>query len=377
MVVAAIVADDLTGACDATAPFLAAGCTVTVGLGTMPSRDADVVALSTETRNAGPGEAAVAIAAAVSSVADVPVSALLKKLDSRLRGPVGIELASALRASGAPYCVLAPALPREGRVVERGVLRPGDGHAVPIAARLDETASLAVAVVPAATDPDRLAAAIADAGARADVVVCDARMDEHLCAVAAGVAQVAPAPLLAGTSGLAGALAGRVVPPGVPRRRPAALNAERILFVLGSLQPALRRQAEHLLAQRSVRCLALEDAAGAHAAAPPGSVMLESIRTGGAVDGGATARQLGAAAAGLLGAARFDAIVCSGGSVAAAVCRELDVHVLALVGELAPGFPLARIDGPAGPALFALRSGGFGSDDELVVACDRLSGGPA
>lgn len=110
-----IVADDLTSAMDGAGPFLRAGARAAVLLepGTAQGQ-ADVVSADADTRHRGPGAAAVRIAATVRTASGADV--LVKTVDSTLRGNVDVEVRAALRASGRPLAVVAPAFPAEGRM---------------------------------------------------------------------------------------------------------------------------------------------------------------------------------------------------------------------------------------------------------------------
>ncbi|HEU4974357.1 MAG TPA: four-carbon acid sugar kinase family protein [Baekduia sp.] len=367
-----VLADDLTGACDAALPFVTTGRRVRVGIRTPPREPADVTVVSTESRDLPAGPAADAVLRALSALPTGSGGAtLLKKVDSRLRGPVAAELAAALRGSGRPYAVVTPALPRLDRIVEDGVLRAPGAPPLDIVSLLGGITPSGVATVSAADDAAVLAAAIETRGRQADVVVADARTDGELATLAAALAALHPLPLVAGSSGLAAAIAAQGAG-GTGRSGPPVQPARRLLFVLGSLDPALRRQAQRLLAERPVAHVAL----GSRPTGPPASesVLLECVLDATASpDGGAKARSLARAAAALLREDAFDAVVCSGGAVAAAVCEELGVDALELLAEIGPGFAQARIAPDAGPPLLALRSGGFGGDNDLVEAFDRLS----
>jgi D-threonate/D-erythronate kinase len=116
-----LVADDLTGGCDSALPFLAAG-PVLVGLWPhVPEPDVACAAVSTETRSE-PGLARMrGRAAAMRLNGDL----LYRKLDSMLRGNPVADLESA-RAVTRGRCLVAPALPGEGRTTVGGVQRwPG------------------------------------------------------------------------------------------------------------------------------------------------------------------------------------------------------------------------------------------------------------
>ena len=85
----AVVADDLTGAADAAAPFAARGFTVSVALGEgLP--DAAVVALSTDNRGRPADEARARTRRAVNRVREAEL--LFVKIDSTLRGQVRADV---------------------------------------------------------------------------------------------------------------------------------------------------------------------------------------------------------------------------------------------------------------------------------------------
>ncbi len=195
-----LVADDLTGACDSALPFLAAG-PVRVGLWPhVPRGELACAAISTESRIE---TAEVSYARSREAADGLRCDLLFRKLDSLLRGSPAAELAGVLDATGQPQarCVVAPALPAEGRFTVGGVQRWPGGEAdlaallAPVAGRIE--------IRDAATDAelDRVAVELV---ARGDRVV-------------------------AGTAGLASALARALglgplpTPPGPACARPLAV----------------------------------------------------------------------------------------------------------------------------------------------------------
>src|SRR5919198_901112 len=115
-----IVADDLTGACDAGTLF-AGKAPVPVTVWPTAPVAAEVAVVDTESRHLD----RAAAAARVSGAAERRPAATswFKKIDSTLRGHVGAEIAALLDATGATSAVTCPALPSEGRVVLDRVLR--------------------------------------------------------------------------------------------------------------------------------------------------------------------------------------------------------------------------------------------------------------
>ena len=117
-----IVADDLTGACDAAVGFTRAGFSADVVLsGGEPATGVDVLAVDVRSRHLPAAEAARRIGEWIGARRESPL--LIKKLDSTLRGNVRAELEAALAASRRPAALVAPAFPLYGRTTVGGVQR--------------------------------------------------------------------------------------------------------------------------------------------------------------------------------------------------------------------------------------------------------------
>ena len=134
-----IVADDITGACDAAAQFQRAGARTAVvlddGNGPLPT-GWDVIALTTESRRALPTIAAARTRAAVERLRDAGAERLYVKVDSTLRGAPGGIVEAAAMAFGVPYVLVTPAFPEQGRTVLGGWVRRDDTAIVDGMARL-------------------------------------------------------------------------------------------------------------------------------------------------------------------------------------------------------------------------------------------------
>src|SRR5215211_3995165 len=126
-----IVADDLTGAADTGACFASAGFATVIPLSGTTMPNADVVVLSTDSRDMSASDAARAVTAAVVRLtpekrggcqgrSDADCVWFYKKIDSALRGHPRDELFAALQATGARRAVVAPAFPAEGRTTVGG-----------------------------------------------------------------------------------------------------------------------------------------------------------------------------------------------------------------------------------------------------------------
>src|SRR5579862_6596675 len=106
-----VLADDLTGACDAGVAFLKAGHTVRVWFGTSVQFSApeSVQAFNTNSRSLSSGSAAHAVSAAAAALGSDSNSLFFKKVDSAARGPLAAEILAAHRALKTHAVLFAPA----------------------------------------------------------------------------------------------------------------------------------------------------------------------------------------------------------------------------------------------------------------------------
>jgi D-threonate/D-erythronate kinase len=316
----AIIADDLTGALDAAAPFADRGLRVRVA--TRPDALADaltgaeVVAVSTRSREIGP-EAARATVAVVLAALPAGVR-LFKKVDSRLKGNIVAELA----AFPAGAVLAVPALPEFGRVVHGGAVR-GFGVAVPIP------------VAPAMGRP----ALVPDVGTAED-------MERALAAT--------PEALIVGARGAAAALA-KGMPPRDVIRLPLGVP---MVIAVGSTDPITLAQVVSARALPGLRYVPAPDGR-ADLAAAPGVTLVQAVPGAGASGpavAAALAQTVAKAAPGAV------SLVLTGGATAEAVLDELGVLVLDLQGDMQPGLPLSH----GGGWQIVTKSGGFGDAGALV-----------
>ena len=378
-----VIADDLTGACDAGALF-AGRAPVPVFVGALASSAAwPAAAVDTESRGLTAAEAAARMRRTVAGLAGRRDGTVFKKIDSTFRGPIASELAALLEAIQASTMLVCPAFPAQGRTVLNGMLLV-DGvpahetpvgldpaYPGPVSDLLDILSRERMPGIPVTLLPLKEVRGGAEElrrglQGRRGIVVADAETDADLEALArAGLAQGL---LLAGSAGLAGAVSaafGLTSRP-VPCPAPGAW-----LIVAGSRHPSTRAQ---------IAVLEAAGVAGARVSAP-GEAVLDSVIA--ALRGGEPAfmaspdGSVGAdeKAAATLAALSVRAVVASpsiiaitGGETAHAFMRAWGATRLELDGAPAPGLALGRLVATDGSTLSILtKAGGFGSPELLLT----------
>ncbi|MGV8834220.1 MAG: four-carbon acid sugar kinase family protein [Devosia sp.] len=332
-----VVADDLTGALDAAAPFAARGIATVVALGpegmaAALASGADVVGVSSNSREASPEAAGQNVARCLAGMP--PGLPIFKKVDSRLKGNIADEL----DAISFRHALMIPAIPAFGRWVRDGRLGGfGVDEPIDIAARLGRHADKA---------------SIPDIATQGDIEQA-LETGEH--------------DLLVGARGLAEALAVQWAPEAANPVPPPLMAP--VFCVIGSTDGITGQQIARLCAA----CPGL-----VHIAAPDGQMpagassvanltVLQATAGETQADGATVAQRLGE---GLLrlhpppGAV----LLISGGATAQVVLEALGIAVLQLDGEALPGLPLAHAAG----FTIITKSGGFGDPDTLLALLGHL-----
>ncbi len=413
-----IVADDLTGAADASAPLAGRGLTVCVSpwseddgrvLRGVLTGGWDVVVAETDSRDATAALAAARVAAVADAIAVTTAHAptgqpwIVKKIDSLLRGPIAAEIGALMTGLRLVDVVVAPALPSLGRTTEDGV-QHWDGRAVDLprsdggGSRLAADADVARACgVP---DAQRVPAGLAPSSTGASV--CDAMTDAHLAVVADALAMGDARPLVVGSSGLLDAFAPHLTAGGgSPARRPSTwgepTDAGPLIISLSPTEPA-RRQVADLQRQRDAETIvlpiadAVADAAAAGAALAARITACMTARTSDparprrilvTIDHASVATgPADAVRAAILRSLRHalsalparPSIVANGGDGARTVVEAWGLGALEVIGPLPHGAAAVRTsDG----GRMAMKSGSFGPDHALTDLVDAIEGATA
>jgi uncharacterized protein YgbK (DUF1537 family) len=351
MITLRLLADDLTGALDAAAEFVA----VTGPVRTFWQVPADLPAtagLDSGTRELDARQAAAMVCALSPHLTGSNIA--FKKIDSLLRGNTLAEVAACARLW--EYCLVAPAFPYQDRITRGGrqYAKQGGGW---LPAGDDLLAGLGAGA--------RLGSP--DADLRPGITVFDAETDDELRRIVAGGSRCPHPVLWVGTGGLARALAADSPAPALPPLPRPVLG----LFGSDHATTALQLRA------CEPRWSLLPDG---------GSASARRIRTGLAADGIAlasfampsgTPRQAAAAhiaeQIGRLtgGLEPPGTVVVSGGETLRGLCRALGALSLEVQGRLVPGVPRSVVVGGRWNGVTVVsKSGAFGHPGllrELIV----------
>ncbi|MBZ9982388.1 MULTISPECIES: four-carbon acid sugar kinase family protein [unclassified Mesorhizobium] len=336
----AVLADDLTSAADGAAPFVARGLTASIGRRQLPNQAAAVIAVDSGSRSATSSQAFEAVARLTARLASRAV--LYKTVDSTLRGHITEELEACFAASGRKSLLFAPAFPQAGRTTVRGI-QFVDGIPVSESAYSHDPVhpvrhSALVDLVPNCIKNVRL---------------LDAETQEELDSQIASI-EDPESVLWVGSPGMAAALSRRFVQAKTPPPLLDGISSD-VLVVIGSANLRSHQQADQLQEVRGV-------------------MLLRGPRAREA-DSAAVLRRIAQDAAQELQSPRFGALIATGGDTMDAILDLLNVREFEILQELDPGFPLglARL-GDGRSLLFAMKAGGFGSDDALTRAVARIRG---
>jgi len=381
-----VLADDLTGAAEIAAfvssqglPALLTWCDA------LPSEIGRItVVIDTETRNLEDTQAQRRITEILGQER-FPDGDIYVKIDSTLRGPIQAILtilSSWKSEESGSSILLAPAYPRMKRTTKGGVqyvnaipVSEGPAGTDPVAPastshleNLLPGGDFVLLEAPASVSDlsvHELAAVLEVHRGAGRHVLFDAALEADLELLGRALKHV-PFPIIVGSGGLARHLWSEPTPADIPR-----VHAP-ILIVAGSFNPVVRTQLARL--ERGVSCH--------HLGHPPDIGSLSGLLPQALIISTPKDRtQPEYAAAYILDAleeviqtVRPGALLLTGGDTALNVLKRLKATALEIRGELLPGVPLGSIaGGPFSGLPVATKAGGFGEEDLLQRAVQRLS----
>ena len=411
-----VVADDLTGSCDAGHEFATRNYDTRVIIS--PQSDAtpqgDVTVYNTESRYVEPAIAAERVRAILENTNS---SVVFKKVDSTLRGNVHMEVDAATQAVAPDLVIVAPAFPANGRLTACGYHlvdgqlvtesppgqdeeRPPTHDSLPELFASSDHPVERIGVETVSQGAAVLREAFESLCSTNDpvIVTCDAVTDDHLATLATAADDLPKRCLYVGSGGLAR----HIAVPGTRSGGKLEVDENRsVVGVSGSVAPETLEQVEEV-PEDWRRHLDLEMAVTDPAAAGTdlasrgiavvgehGGVLLHSADARSdvdramaageraAVDGPTIRRRISnALAAGVTEVVRdgqASNLFLTGGATARAVLDSLDATALRMAGdEVAPGIPLATVNGGVADGVTAVtKAGGFGSEQAIIksLAC--------
>ena len=404
-----IVADDLTGAADAVAPFARIGFSAAVSLAIrrgLVDGKVDALALNAATRDSiRPQLGGIKIRRATRRLLECGAEIIYKKIDSTLRGFLRQELDAMQKELPGRLVVICPAFPANGRTVEQGVMFAHGRPHGSVRAAFEYAQNEMATELPLETlrqGADYLTEALGHLTAAGKCVLfCDASEQGDLEILAEVILRQPERVLSVGSAGLSTALAAQMLPETQTHKdtwSAAPFTAGNVLVVVGSRHAASRRQAE-VLARKSgcpplildnqmtrgeywkytekVAAQLLSQWEAGHRVA----LMMapESERTA------TVARDLGAFFIWCLMERSkhnikppFASLIIVGGETAGEIFNGMNAKQIRIAGETQPGVVMGHLHSHnVGSRLFdglrvITKSGGFG-DDETLARCVGLA----
>jgi uncharacterized protein YgbK (DUF1537 family) len=389
----AILADDVTGGCDAGVQFSLRGVATRVYL-ELPQQlitSAEVSVLVTHSRGDAPEEACRKVRQVCDWIAASGATLCYKKIDSTLRGNLGAELEAVRSQFPDRVILVSPSFPNMGRIFLDGWLRVRSSEAIePIhllslltrqgAERLAHISQPAVAsgmLIEHVRQAET-------AGAR--IIAIDAASESHLWEIAKVAIQIVPKPLLVGSAGLAAAWSKLLLMPGGSKADEAE-QTERVaravsdsvansqpgpvVLCIGSTNPVTCQQLQRLKDTQRVETLdwQQDDTYRAQAALARGCHLVVPLPW--ASVHFSNLRRLFSA---ILEASLVRGLLCSGGDTARLVCTALGVQAIQVSTEILPGLPWGTLVGGAADLLpICTKAGGFGNPEALCQAVNFLA----
>jgi uncharacterized protein YgbK (DUF1537 family) len=393
----AVLADDVTGGCDAGVQFARRGAATRVYLELPPvPAIAGVSVIVHHSRGDSPEEAGRKVEQACDWIAASGANLCYKKIDSTLKGNVGSELEAIRNRFPDRLILVCPAFPEMDRIFLDGWLRVRSSEGIEPIHVLSLLTSQGVAGL---THISQLGAAGASnvlveriqqcetTGAR--IVAIDAVSKSHLRAIAEAAGQIVPQPLLVGSAGLASAWSELLLGAGnsgaSAAREPACRvspvssasgvsAAGPVVLCIGSTNPVTSQQLQLLADTEKVltidsqrddpREVLFALARGWHVA-----VLIHRDS--------ADLPNLQPMVSAIVGTSCARGLLCSGGDTGRQVCTCLGVRAIQLVGEILPGLPWGTLEGGLADRVpICTKAGGFGNPEALCEAVSFLAGQP-
>ncbi|AEB06446.1 type III effector Hrp-dependent outer protein [Coriobacterium glomerans PW2] len=413
-----IIADDLTGAIDASAPLIGAGVEILTEYeddsgAVCANASARVLSINADTRHLGADEARERVGRLVRDALSAGVGIIVKKTDSALRGNVGAELAGALSASGEQAIHFMPAFPGMHRVTREGI-QYVDGAPVHESVFADDpfepvrVSRVAEIVAEGTKTPVTLVQETQAPPEHVEgIIVYDATSDDGLYTRVTGMLHARGALMLAGCAALVAALARALDIPSastLPRSTDKstlafcgsvnAVSVDQCACAREAAAPVKALTAAQILDARWTRTAEFaafaRDVSEMLASAPLAVVDASAHVCAGIADADADAADeadaiahlrelvsdnLGHVLARLLELTEAENVLVMGGDILLAMLHALHIDCMQPIAELSAGVVVSRLDLPGRSIRVISKSGGFGQRDLFLYVADILSKG--
>lgn len=414
-----IIADDLTGANDTGVQFAIQGLHTEIlleGTNLSQQSEAAILVVDTDSRAIGANEAYQKIQRIAKQAQQAGFKNFYKKVDSTLRGNIGIELQAILDLGFHDFALVMPAFPKNGRTTVGGhhllygvplsETEIGKDSKTPVLESVlpellrQQTSALIghIGIFELSQGEETIAVAIQHHLAQGcRILSCDAWQDEHFQLVAGAALRVSQKILWTGSAGLAECL-----PQLFGWNEKQSLSAPS-LVIAGSISSVTREQIQQLMNEEhelvevqiadylpwqeneTMPCLQkalrlLKNGKNIILSSGYQTDAIERAKVSGERLGMSSlevsqsvAHILGWMGATILQQQEVAGVVLTGGDTAASVCRALGVKGIRILEEVAPAIPLGKMVTEKGKTLWVItKAGAFGSSDALVKATQRL-----
>lgn len=393
----AMLADDVTGGCDAGVQFSLRGAATRVylELPQQPAAFAGVSVIVNHSRGEAPEEASRKVEQACDWIAASGAKLCFKKIDSTLKGNVGHELEAIRNKFSDRLILVSPSFPNMERFLLDGWLRVRSSEGIEPVDMLSLLRSQGVRRLMHISQPAAAGASDTLVGrirrteaAGTRIIVIDAVSESHLRAIAEAAIKIVPQPLLVGSAGLAAhwselllkagnsGVCGTTEPASIPAFADsgAVSAAGPVVLCIGSTNPVTCQQLQRLADTQTVRRFdwQQDNPDRALAALAQGCHLAVAIHRD-----SAQLENLQRLFSAIVGKSHVRGLLCSGGDTARLVCTSLGVQAIQLGGEVLRGLPWGTLlGGRANRLPICTKAGGFGNPDALCEAVSFLAAQP-
>lgn len=353
-----IIADDLTGALDAASPFCEYGFRVKALVDSVKPfqmrdlNDADVISISTNSRQCSPDKAAELVDECLAKFDLNSFRFIVKKIDSTLRGNIFTEVRTVMDTFAIKKAFVAPAFPDQSRVIR-------DGQVFVDGIPLGKTEYANDAISPASKS-NLNAIFQVEQDRQSSIRIFDAETNDDLDNVVSEYLHNVNKCLLVGSSGITRRLARALSKSG--DMVSLDITCQSVLYVVGSRSQRSLDQV-HAVKEDYPESIYLANNGLVDTLEKPRknvSVIVATQDPKLIEPPSVVAARLARTVVKQISKVDPDLIVLTGGDTALACLRKLNISILEICGEFVPGLPILRVNLKGKESLLVTKAGGFG-----------------